>query len=550
MICGKARVLGLFVALQLLVIGACSVALGAPKVLLSDTFSQNYNNFASSTQWQAKYCSDQWTTGLNGGVSPKTDHGCNCNSGCDFAVYTQGNNKCVNSQAPDNLIVRGDPKWTDYTYSVKFRNDDNDTLGVVFRYHNTANYYLLILSRDIAPGTGACDVSLVGARLMRVASTNGAGKVTILASSNKTYQIGKVQGLQVTALGDQITVHLDSNGDGKFATTEELLFSVKDKTHAQGMIGLYAYQNGAGESPCNKGGCWFDDVLVTEVGPVEPPKPADVDKDGVPDKTDNCVSVANPNQANKDGDAHGDACDGDADGDGISNVAEATAGSNPLDTDSDDDGVLDGDEALPFDDTDKDGVPNIMDHDSDGDGLPDGLEAGVAKPSPDTDVTAGHFISDLDPTTHTSAVKADTDGDGRSDGVEDANSNGRIDACESNPVVVDSDPCSGNPPVDAGSGGVQDADGTGASSADGDNGTSGDTAIAPELDADAGNPGVLDGSTTATGSNPIALKEVGTDDGGCSAAPVDSDAHRYVLLMLGALAMVALRRRSATAPLA
>jgi len=47
----------------------------------------------------------------------------------------------------------------------------------------------------------------------------------------------------------------------------------------------------------------------------------DQDGDGVLDRTDNCIYVQNPNQANMDGDAQGDACDGDIDGDNVTNVA-------------------------------------------------------------------------------------------------------------------------------------------------------------------------------------------------------------------------------------
>ena len=47
----------------------------------------------------------------------------------------------------------------------------------------------------------------------------------------------------------------------------------------------------------------------------------DQDGDGVLDITDNCIYVQNPNQANMDGDAQGDACDGDIDGDGVGNIA-------------------------------------------------------------------------------------------------------------------------------------------------------------------------------------------------------------------------------------
>lgn len=48
----------------------------------------------------------------------------------------------------------------------------------------------------------------------------------------------------------------------------------------------------------------------------------DEDGDGVPNTTDNCTSVANPNQANFDNDGSGDLCDDDQDGDGLKNTID------------------------------------------------------------------------------------------------------------------------------------------------------------------------------------------------------------------------------------
>jgi hypothetical protein len=83
------------------------------------------------------------------------------------------------------------------------------------------------------------------------------------------------------------------------------------------------------------------------------------DADGVPDVTDNCPFVANPDQANYDNDSMGDACDPDDDNDGQSDVDEIACGSNPMDA---------GNKAA---DTDNDNRPDCVDTDDDGDGVAD-----------------------------------------------------------------------------------------------------------------------------------------------------------------------------------
>lgn len=104
-----------------------------------------------------------------------------------------------------------------------------------------------------------------------------------------------------------------------------------------------------------------------------------------------------------------------------------------LDTDTDDDGILDD-----VEDANHNGIvdagetdPNQID--TDGDGIQDGTEMGVtlAGIGADTDITV--FLPDLDNTSTTNPLNPETDGDGFSDGEEDVNHNGRVDAGETDP---------------------------------------------------------------------------------------------------------------------
>jgi hypothetical protein len=124
----------------------------------------------------------------------------------------------------------------------------------------------------------------------------------------------------------------------------------------------------------------------------------------------------------------------DADGDGLTNLEEYQAGTDPQDSDSDDDGINDlvevgSDPANPLD-SDGDGTIDAFDSDSDGDGIPDSVE-GMANPDGDGKPNYLDDDADGDGIPDSEEGVADPDGDGLSNYLDDdADGDGIADSVE------------------------------------------------------------------------------------------------------------------------
>ncbi len=158
------------------------------------------------------------------------------------------------------------------------------------------------------------------------------------------------------------------------------------------------------------------DVAAPPHGFTDPLDP-DTDRDGILDGTELGVTVGWP-------------------GDPVNNIGGTDPGvfvpdadplttTSPIDNDHDDDGMADGDEDLDLNGRVDAGETDPENPDSDGDGLQDGLETGEV----DRLIGSNYdlFIPDGDPATTTDPANADTDGGGMPDGQEDLNLNGAYD---------------------------------------------------------------------------------------------------------------------------
>ena len=129
----------------------------------------------------------------------------------------------------------------------------------------------------------------------------------------------------------------------------------------------------------------------------------------------------------------------DSDGDCLADALEDMTATDRSDADTDDDGEPDGNcgsEDLNANGQVDPGETDPRNPDTDEDGLYDGLEKGLTElQTEDTDVHAGYFVVDADPTSLTDPTNPDTDGDGLLDGVEDANHNGAFE-----PELGETDP--------------------------------------------------------------------------------------------------------------
>jgi len=255
--------------------------------------------------------------------------------------------------------------------------------------------------RNFQASTGLVGVTNVGSANAVCFTTDG---------SDPVYNFGTCHGGSTLGFsGSSLLLSCNSSDTSSYTEkTIKLVFDWPDATTADG----YSENRVEGK-------------YILDCSP--PGTPQDADKDGVLDAVDNCPVVANPDQADSDGDGIGDACEiaapnTDADHDGIDDSVDNCPNvPNPDQIDRDHDGIGAACDTFDEPDADKDGIPDATDNcpntanpdqaDVDGDHVGD-----ICDPAPHGDDPDGDGIPALydncPSTANTDQLDSDHDGIG------------------------------------------------------------------------------------------------------------------------------------------
>jgi hypothetical protein len=129
--------------------------------------------------------------------------------------------------------ITGSPNWRDYSVSARIMSEDDDRIGLVFRYIDPDNFYILSWGKKSKR-------DLLFTKVVN-------GKTTELVRKELGYEEEQWYQLKVDVVGNEMSAYIE----------DKKVFSITDDDLSRGMAGLYSWANE---------GSYFDDFSVRKIG--------------------------------------------------------------------------------------------------------------------------------------------------------------------------------------------------------------------------------------------------------------------------------------------
>jgi hypothetical protein len=126
---------------------------------------------------------------------------------------------------------QGGPSWTDYATAATIWSEDDDAIGIMFRYQDENNYYRFSWDQQ--------------RRYRRLVKCED-GAFTLLADDSVVYVSGQSYDLEIIAEGMTLQVYVDGS----------LVLWADDSSLSWGTVALYSWGNA---------GSYFDDIVVEDL---------------------------------------------------------------------------------------------------------------------------------------------------------------------------------------------------------------------------------------------------------------------------------------------
>ena len=194
--------------------------------------------------------------------------------------------------AVDNWLVNESVSVEDGVIRNRLYSEDDDTIGIVFQFQNSRNFYAFLLTNS----GGNSPVGVDGQ--MYVLKVSG-GDAEILAQTDADYAMGtSVMGVELMVNDGAIQATYWEEEPDRWTDPDVVLTATDPEPFDAGAAGFYSYD--AGGTDRGETEVYFGTVTVLQL---------DDDEDGVADDGDNCEFVSNVDQTDSDSDGIGDACD-------------------------------------------------------------------------------------------------------------------------------------------------------------------------------------------------------------------------------------------------